>query len=290
MKRYLVVLSAIAVLLTACLEEHGNNVQLVENMIDAINTRDLDALDSLMSEDVVRHSAATPGVVVTNLGEFKDFLKTDFAAVPDSVQEVDIIFASDDYVAVRARYMGTQLGPFGPFPPSGRQLKLDFMGILRIDDGKIAEIWVEWDNLSALSQLGYFPPPATGKRDQSDAEKEVLLVQADRFRAMTENDIAALESILSDNLVYTHTTGKIETKAEFLSALKTHSVAYHSIDPMDVIVRIYDNTAVITGAAVMKVSSGANSFGFSLRFLEVYENSEGSWQLIAWQSTRVPDQ
>jgi predicted ester cyclase len=48
----------------------------------------------------------------------------------------------------------------GPFPPSGRDLEIPFIGLLRIEDGKIAEIWVEWDNLNALAQLGHFPPPA----------------------------------------------------------------------------------------------------------------------------------
>lgn len=133
-------------------------------------------------------------------------------------------------------------------------------------------------------------PAATSSPDRSDAETGVLLVQADRFRAMTENDISILDSILSDDLVYTHTTGRVETKTEFLSALRKRAVAYHSIEPMDVKVRIYDNTAVITGTAAMKVSAGANDLAFSLQFIEVYENSEGRWRLLAWQSTRLPDQ
>jgi hypothetical protein len=36
---------------------------------------------------------------------------------------------------------------------------LPFIGILRIEDGKVAEIWVEWDNLYALAQLGHLEPP-----------------------------------------------------------------------------------------------------------------------------------
>ncbi|MGB5302463.1 MAG: ester cyclase, partial [Gemmatimonadota bacterium] len=50
-------------------------------------------------------------------------------------------------------------GQMGPFPPSGKQLELPFIGLLRVENGKIAEIWVEWDNLNALAQLGHFPPP-----------------------------------------------------------------------------------------------------------------------------------
>ena len=49
------------------------------------------------------------------------------------------------------------LGRWGPFPASDKPMTIPFMGILRIESGKIAEIWVEWDNLNALGQLGHVP-------------------------------------------------------------------------------------------------------------------------------------
>jgi len=130
----------------------------------------------------------------------------------------------------------------------------------------------------------------TSRSDNKGAEKEVLLVQARRFRAMNENDVSALESILSDDLTYTHTTGTTETKAEFLSSLQAQGIAYHSIEPTDVKVRISGNTAVVTGISAMKVSAGEQHFEFSIRFIEVYENNEESWRLVAWQSTRLREQ
>lgn len=141
-----------------CMADESRNIQMVVAMTEAINSRDLNALDAFVSADVVRHSAATPGVVVTNIDEFRTFLEADFATVPDSVQIIDIIFGSGDYVAVRARYMGTQTGPMGPFPASGKKLELPYMGIVRIEGGKIKELWVEWDNLNVLAQLGHYPP------------------------------------------------------------------------------------------------------------------------------------
>ena len=148
----------LSVILPAGADE-SQNIQVVKAMAEAINERKLDALDDFVTADVVRHSGATPGVVVTNIAEFRAFLETDFATVPDSVQEIDIIFGSGDYVAMRARYIGTQTGPMGPFPASNRRLELPFIGILRLENGKVAEIWVEWDNLNALTQLGHFPSP-----------------------------------------------------------------------------------------------------------------------------------
>ena len=145
--------------ITQCFAGELENIQIVRSMAEAINARNLEALDKLVSQDVVRHSAATPGVMVSNLAEFKAFLETDFETVPDSVQTIDLIFANDEYVAMKATYAGTQEGPMGPFPASGKTLTLPFIGILRIENGKVAEIWVEWDNLFALAQLGHMQPP-----------------------------------------------------------------------------------------------------------------------------------
>lgn len=151
-----------ALLVFACVTPgfagEAENILIVKNMVEAINSRDFDALDGLVAADVVRHSAATPGVSVSNISEFKNLLKADLAACPDAKQEVEIIFGSGDMVAVRVRYIGTQTGAMGPFPPSGKRMDLPFMGMLRIAGGKIAEIWVEWDNLNILTQLGHFTP------------------------------------------------------------------------------------------------------------------------------------
>jgi steroid delta-isomerase-like uncharacterized protein len=133
---------------------------IVIRMIEAVNERDFDALDDLIAADVVRHCAATPDIDVRSLEEFKAFLHRDLASVPDAAQELNLIFSRGPLVAAHVTYRGTQDGQMGPFPPSGRELSIPFIGILRVENGKIAEIWVEWDNLNALTQLGHFPPPA----------------------------------------------------------------------------------------------------------------------------------
>jgi predicted ester cyclase len=45
----------------------------------------------------------------------------------------------------------------GPFPALGRKMKLDVGALLRVRAGKIAEMWVTWDNMAALAQLGHLP-------------------------------------------------------------------------------------------------------------------------------------
>ena len=88
-----------------------------------------------------------------------DYLKHDAAVFPDSKQTLQHILAEGDLVAIWAKYEGTQLGQMGPFPPSGKRMQVDFGAILRIEDGKIAELWVTWDDMTVLAQLGHLPAP-----------------------------------------------------------------------------------------------------------------------------------
>jgi steroid delta-isomerase-like uncharacterized protein len=140
-----------------------DNKALVRRFGEAMNSRQLDALDEIVASDFVRHCQATPEVDVRSLEGFKEFLRQDAVVFPDSVQTARHVVAEGDLVAVWATYEGTQRGPMGPFPPSGRRMSLDFAAFLRIENGKIAEMWVTWDNVAGLAQLGHFPP-APGKR------------------------------------------------------------------------------------------------------------------------------
>lgn len=155
----LVLTLGLAAPLAAQTTEEDANKATLRAMTDAINARDLDALDDLLAEDMVRHSQATPGVEVGSREDFKAFLRVDFATVPDSEIECPNVIAEGDLVATWCTYEGTQEGPMGPFPPSGKRLSLDMATFLRFEDGKIAEMWTIWDNLTGLTQLGHVPAP-----------------------------------------------------------------------------------------------------------------------------------
>jgi predicted ester cyclase len=48
----------------------------------------------------------------------------------------------------------------GDSPATGKSAETTFLAMFRIADRKIAEMWVEWDNMAILTQLGLFPPAA----------------------------------------------------------------------------------------------------------------------------------
>jgi len=135
------------------------NKVLARRFGEAMNARQYDVLDELVAPNFLRHCQATPETDVRSLEQFKDFLRQDAAVFPDSTQTPTHLLAEGDLVAVWATYEGTQRGQMGPFPPSGRRMRVDFAAVLRVEDGKIAEMWVTWDNMAALAQLGHIPAP-----------------------------------------------------------------------------------------------------------------------------------
>jgi predicted ester cyclase len=130
---------------------------LVRRFESAMNARQLDLLDEIISPDVVRHCEATPGIEVTDLDQLKDFLRADASVFPDNKQTFNHVLVDEDMVGIWATYEGTQMGKMGPFPPSEKYVKFSFACILRMEEGKIAEWWVTWDNMSILAQLGHLP-------------------------------------------------------------------------------------------------------------------------------------
>jgi steroid delta-isomerase-like uncharacterized protein len=134
------------------------NKRLFVQGVDAINDRNWSALDDLIAPDYIRHCQATPDVKLNSLEDFKQFLKQDAATFPDSRMTIQHLIAEGNLVAFYCTYVGTQKGRMGPFPPSDKKMSLEFAGVHRVENGKLAETWLTWDNLAALTQLGHFPP------------------------------------------------------------------------------------------------------------------------------------
>jgi ketosteroid isomerase-like protein len=110
-----------------------------------------------------------------------------------------------------------------------------------------------------------------------------------RMTAMAQKDIATLNTLLSDDLVYTHSSARLDTKQSLIGAMESGSTVYSSVVPSDVKAQDCGDTVVLTGVARIGVKSGGNSMNFAVRFTDVYANKGGRWQMVTWQSTRLPE-
>ena len=119
------------------------------------------------------------------------------------------------------------------------------------------------------------------------AESNVRLAERQRFEAMTKQDVAALDTLLDDELDYVHTGGNLESRQQFIDAIRNRTLVYESIAPSDVRVRVYDGLALAIGRSQMRVRTASGVSSFEIRFTEVYVRKEGHWLLTAWEATRL---
>ena len=105
----------------------------------------------ILTADFVDHTHPQqepgPEAVIQETTSFRE-------AFPDVRITIEHMLAEKDLVAFHFTAQGTHLGTFADYPPTGRKVTLIGADFVRIEDGKIAELWGYQDTLSWLLQLG----------------------------------------------------------------------------------------------------------------------------------------
>jgi hypothetical protein len=120
-----------------------------------------------------------------------------------------------------------------------------------------------------------------------DAEESVLAAQDERFALTAGGDLDELAGMLTTDMNYTHSTGAVDTKAQFLDSLQSGRVQYVSITPEERSVRVYGDVGVVQGVARVLVKVSDRDIDVRLRFTELYVKQDGAWKMALWHSTKV---
>ncbi len=129
----------------------------VRRWFQAINDGDMVAERAARTPDFVAHVPGMPGPLDGE--EWEQFLSIFLAGFPDMRLAVEDVVAQGDRVAVRWTFVGTHEGEFFGSPPTGVRVRMSAIEVNRVVDGKIAEHWVELDQLGMLQQVGAIPSP-----------------------------------------------------------------------------------------------------------------------------------
>ncbi len=124
-----------------------DNGATVRRYFDMLNSGDLDAMNAIMTADVVFRN---PPAVVRGVDALRKVLAGLRAAVPDLRFTLEDEFGEGDKVATRWVMTGTQ---------GTRKMDVTGMDIFLFADGKIKEVWVNMDTLARARQLGLVPGP-----------------------------------------------------------------------------------------------------------------------------------
>jgi len=140
-----------------------------------------------------------------------------------------------------------------------------------------------WTSVLAVALVAGGTAVADGPEDA------VLAAQDKRIAHTVAADVAGLGAMMTDDLTWTHSNANVESKAQFLEAIRSGKYKYKSMTFEERKVRLHGDTAIVSGTCRVQVTSDGRDLDIRLRFTELYVKQEGAWKQAMWQSTRVPD-
>ncbi len=123
---------------------------------------------------------------------------------------------------------------------------------------------------------------------EENLKEEILKVSDEREQALGKADIAALDRIDADDIVYTNWRGATLTKAEHLADIKARNISFQSnFNHADVQVTIHGNTGIVTGLSTTNVQYKGNAMNGSRKFVNVFVKEGGRWRCVVHFETPV---
>ena len=122
-----------------------------------------------------------------------------------------------------------------------------------------------------------------------NATDEVLKADEVRNDALQKGDVAALEHIYSDDLVYANATGALLTKQQHLADLKAKTLHFISFKHEDVKATVHGDTGLVTGISKSEVEYKGSVSKSNRRFLNVFSKRDGHWLCVGHFETNISE-
>ncbi len=146
---------------------------------------------------------------------------------------------------------------------------------------------VEW---LADYQPGGKPATAAKATGAASSEQELLKLDREWLDAYEKADTAAIARIEADDYTITYADGKLLTKAQDIELVKKSDPTGASLklSSEETKVRVYENTAIVTGIVIQKMMQAGKEVTTRERFTDVWAKRKGRWQAVATALTTIP--
>jgi len=136
---------------------------LADKYLEIWNEGNLSLCDEILSPEIVRHTVDIYEDI-TGIEAFKEHVNLQWTTFSDFNVTLDELIIKGDIMVGRWTVTGTNTGPFGELPPTGKKVKFSGVEVSHFLDGKAVEQWVYYNQAAVFSQIGFtISPPETQK-------------------------------------------------------------------------------------------------------------------------------
>ena len=141
--------------------------------------------------------------------------------------------------------------------------------------------------LSIVAVAGFAKYLVAGAGAEKNLKEEILKISNEE-EGLGKADIAALDRIDADDIVYTNWRGVTLTKAEHLADIKAKEHIFRTdFKHADVQVTIHGNTGIVTGLSTTNVQYKGSTMSGSRKFVNVFAKEGGRWRCVVHFETPV---
>ena len=124
--------------------------------------------------------------------------------------------------------------------------------------------------------------------DTGSVADQIHALEDERYAAMIASDVEALGRLLSDRLVYSHSTGGHDSKASYLERVRNGTFVYESIQHPEYEIIVADGAAVVLGMMIARVHRAGELHELRNTACAVWAREDCHWRLVAYQPTPIP--
>jgi ketosteroid isomerase-like protein len=117
--------------------------------------------------------------------------------------------------------------------------------------------------------------------------REIESLEAQWRTAVLQNDVATVNRLLADDYLGINPNGTLETKADALALRRAGTTKISSIDPINMKVRVYGDTAVVTSQVQLEGHDGDRDISGRYHYTRVYSHRSGEWKVVSFEASRI---
>ncbi len=134
-----------------------------------------------------------------------------------------------------------------------------------------------------VALLAWVQPAAAQYGDEAAVAQSVESLR----KAMFARDVKGFEAIISENVSYGHSAGRIENKQEFIKAALANKAVMKSLTFTDQTIKVTDNSAVVRNTYNAENELDGKASTTKIGVLLVWAKESGTWRLYARQAYRL---
>src|SRR5579862_3680290 len=123
---------------------------------------------------------------------------------------------------------------------------------------------------------------------KSEADQEVLKINAGCNDAELRGDVKAMDACETDDFTHTHASGMVEHKAEYLKGVGSGAHKFLTLDLSDLQVRSYGDSAIVEGHIHLRADNSGKIADVNNQLMTVWVKQQGKWREAAWIAVGQP--